>query len=108
MGKRELHADRRTLDVYLRSVGHLEGHGDQDTRHRLDLSAHLQDKDGSWLDGANTYPCLFPPNVPAALFWSMAVCDTDTIRARTCRTPYFGARPAHRRSPCAEPSSRGD
>jgi hypothetical protein len=37
-----------------------------------------KDKDGDWLDGANTYRLHVPPNVPAKQFWSITLYDVDT------------------------------
>ena len=36
------------------------------------------DKDGDWLDGANTYRLHVPPNAPAKQFWAMTVYDVGT------------------------------
>jgi hypothetical protein len=41
------------------------------------LSA-FQDKDGNWLDGGKSYRLRVPANVPAKLFWSVTVYDSDT------------------------------
>jgi hypothetical protein len=41
------------------------------------LSA-FQDKAGDWLDGAKSYRLRVPSNVPAKLFWSVTVYDSDT------------------------------
>ena len=37
-----------------------------------------KDKDGNWLDGANTYRLHVPPNAPVKQFWSLTVYDVDT------------------------------
>jgi hypothetical protein len=37
-----------------------------------------KDKDGDWLDGANTYRLHVPTNAPAKQFWSSTVYDVDT------------------------------
>jgi hypothetical protein len=37
-----------------------------------------KDKDGAWLNGANTYRLHIPPHVPAKQFWSLTVYDVDT------------------------------
>jgi hypothetical protein len=37
-----------------------------------------KDKDGNWLDGANTYRLHVPTNAPAKQFWSLTVYDVDT------------------------------
>jgi hypothetical protein len=41
------------------------------------LSAY-KDKDGDWLDGANTYRLRVPPNPPVAQFWSLTAYDVNT------------------------------
>ena len=37
-----------------------------------------KDKDGNWLDGANTYRLHVPPNAPVKQFWSLTVYDVAT------------------------------
>jgi len=37
-----------------------------------------KDRDGEWLDGANTYRLRVPPNPPVNQFWSLTVCDVAT------------------------------
>jgi len=37
-----------------------------------------KDKDGDWLDGANTYRLHVPANAPVKQFWSFTVYDLDT------------------------------
>ncbi|HTP69425.1 MAG TPA: DUF1214 domain-containing protein [Dongiaceae bacterium] len=37
-----------------------------------------KDKNGDWLDGANTYRVHVPPNAPVKQFWSLTVYDVDT------------------------------
>ena len=37
-----------------------------------------KDKDGNWLDGANTYRLHVPPNPPAKEFWSVTLYDVST------------------------------
>ena len=37
-----------------------------------------KDKDGDWLDGANTYRLHLPPNAPVKQFWSLTVYDVAT------------------------------
>ncbi len=37
-----------------------------------------KDKDGNWLDGANTYRLHVPPNAPVEQFWSLTIYDVDT------------------------------
>ena len=37
-----------------------------------------KDKDGDWLDGANTYRLHVPPNAPVKQFWSLTVYDVAT------------------------------
>jgi hypothetical protein len=37
-----------------------------------------KDKDGNWLDGANTYRLHVPPNAPVKQFWSLTVYEVDT------------------------------
>jgi hypothetical protein len=37
-----------------------------------------KDKDGNWLDGANTYRLHVPPNVPVKQFWSLTIYEVDT------------------------------
>lgn len=44
------------------------------------------DKDGAWLDGGKTYKLHVPADVPAKLFWSLTVYDTET-RAFFDNTP---------------------
>jgi hypothetical protein len=41
------------------------------------LSAY-KDKDGNWLDGANTYRLHVSPEAPAKQFWSLTIYDVDT------------------------------
>lgn len=38
----------------------------------------MQDKNGQYVDGAKTYKLSIPQPVPAKLFWSVTVYDTDT------------------------------
>ncbi len=38
-----------------------------------------KDKEGTWLDGANTYRLHIPPNAPVKQFWSLTVYDVDTL-----------------------------
>jgi hypothetical protein len=38
----------------------------------------FKDKDGAWLDGANSYRLRVSPNVPAKDFWSLTVYDNET------------------------------
>jgi hypothetical protein len=40
--------------------------------------AAYKDDAGQWLDGANTYELLVPPNVPMLNFWSVVLYDNDT------------------------------
>ena len=37
-----------------------------------------KDKDGNWLDGANTYRLHVPPNAPVKQFWSLTIYEVDT------------------------------
>ena len=37
-----------------------------------------KDKDGNWLDGANSYRLHIPPDAPVKQFWSLTVYDVDT------------------------------
>jgi len=37
-----------------------------------------RDKDGEWLDGANTYRLRVPPDAPVKQFWSLTIYDVDT------------------------------
>ena len=37
--------------------------------------ATMKDADGEWLDGGRSYSLHLPPDVPAALFWSVALYD---------------------------------
>lgn len=37
-----------------------------------------KDKDGNWLDGANTYRLHVPPNAPVKQFWSLTVYEVAT------------------------------
>jgi len=37
-----------------------------------------KDKDGNWLDGANTYRLHVLPNAPVKQFWSLTIYDVDT------------------------------
>ncbi len=41
------------------------------------LSA-CKDKDGDWLDRANTHRLQVPPNAPVKQFWSLTVYEVDT------------------------------
>src|SRR6478609_5775699 len=36
-----------------------------------------KDKDGNWLDGANTYKLHISPNAPVEQFWSLTVYDVN-------------------------------
>ncbi|EON30635.1 hypothetical protein GTC6_21645 [Gordonia terrae C-6] len=40
--------------------------------------ATLRDSNGDWLDGAKSYRLRLPANLPAALFWSVAIYDNVT------------------------------
>lgn len=40
--------------------------------------ASYKDDAGKWLDGANTYELIVPPNVPMLNFWSVVLYDNDT------------------------------
>jgi len=37
-----------------------------------------KDKDGNWLDGANTYRLHVPPDAPVKQFWSLTIYEVDT------------------------------
>jgi hypothetical protein len=38
----------------------------------------MRDADGDFLSGENTYTLHFPPNAPAANYWSVVLYDADT------------------------------
>ena len=38
----------------------------------------VRDKDDNWLDGGKTYKLTVPQPVPARLFWSVTVYDSET------------------------------
>ncbi|MEV4204282.1 DUF1254 domain-containing protein [Nocardia salmonicida] len=40
--------------------------------------ATMKDANGDWLDGGRAYVLRLPPDIPAALFWSIAVYDSVT------------------------------
>lgn len=37
----------------------------------------FKDADGNWLDGQNSYTLNLPPNIPAALFWSVTLYEAE-------------------------------
>lgn len=37
-----------------------------------------KDREGNWLDGANTYRLRVPPDAPVKQFWSLTIYDVDT------------------------------
>jgi len=52
-------------------------HGQKTGKGQVYLATY-KDKDGDWLDGGTNYVLRVPPNVPAALFWSITAYEVST------------------------------
>jgi hypothetical protein len=50
--------------------------------------ATMKDSEGNWLDGGNSYSLHLPPDLPAALFWSVALYDSVTASGLDNGQPF--------------------